>query len=124
MYSAIRTETPEARQIRMQQDRHRQQREVNPDMPLFEQPAVSSKMMNFHSKLVSLELYKCFSCLEHFPDVAMSSNRTECARCGRDKHIPKLYSAANNMSPGPVPPQLQVHDHVCAIWSVLYLELV
>ena len=38
----------------------------------------------------------------------MSANSTECARCGRDKRIPKLYSAANNMIPGPVPPQLQV----------------
>ena len=126
-------ETPEARQARLQQDRerHRQQREVNPDVPLFEQPAVSSKMKNFHTKLVSLEFYKCSSCLEHFPELAMSTNRTECARCGRDKHIPKLYSAANNMSPGPVPPQLQVHVCVncmhckcCAIGSVLYLEVV
>ena len=123
----IEGETPEARQTRLQQDRerHRQQREVNPDVPLFEQPAVSSKMRNFHTKLVSLEFYKCSSCLEHFPDMAMSTNRTECARCGRDKHIPKLYSAANNMSPGPVPPQLQVHVCVhcmCTIGIVLYLE--
>ena len=123
----IEEETPEARQARLQQDRerHRQQREVNPDVPLFEQPAVSSKMRNFHTKLVLLEFYKCSSCLEHFPNLAMSTNRTECARCVRDKHIPKLYSAANNMSPGPVPPQLQVH--VCVhcmytIGSVLYLE--
>ena len=119
-------ETPEARQARLQQDRerHRQQREVNPDVPLFEQPAVSSKMKNFHTKLVSLEFYKCSSCLEHFPDLAMSTNynRTECARCGRDKHILKLYSAANNMSPGPVPPQLQVRTCMCQLYA-LHVQL-
>ena len=111
-------ETSEARQARLQQDRERQrqQREVNSDVSLFEQPAVSSKMRNFHTKLVSLEFYKCSSCLERFPDLAMSANRTECARCGRDKHIPKLYSAANNMSPGPVPTQLQVHVCVYALY--------
>ena len=45
----IEGETPEARQTGLQQDRerHRQKREVNPDVPLFEQPAVSSKMRNF-----------------------------------------------------------------------------
>ena len=31
-----------------------------------------------------------------------------CVRCCRDKHIPKMYSSANNMDPGPLPPQLQV----------------
>ena len=77
-----------------------------------------------------LEVFQCISCLEQFPDMAMSPNRTECARCGRDKHIPKLYSEANNMNPGPVPPQLQVHIcvcvyacvHLCVILSVLHLE--
>ena len=109
-------ETPEARQARLQQDRqrHQQQREVNPDVPLFEQPTVHSKMRSFHSRLMSLEFFECTSCLEQFPDMSMSASRTECARCGRDKHIPKLYSEANNMIPGPVPPQLQVHvNFVC-----------
>ena len=114
-------EIPEARQARLQQDRE------NPDVPLFEQPAVSSKMRNFHTKLVSLEFYQCSSCLEHFPDLAMCTNRTECACCGRDKHIPKLYSAANNMSPGPVPPQLQVRTCMCQLYALhvqlLYLEV-
>ena len=111
-------ETPESRQARLQHDRqrHQQQREVNPDIPLFEQAAVHSKMRNFHLKLMSLEFVKCTTCLEQFPDLATSTDRTECARCGRDKHIPKLYSASNNMSPGPVPSQLQVHVFgMCAI---------
>ena len=34
---------------------------------------------------------------------------TECVRCSRDKHIPKMYSIANNMNPGDVPPELTVN---------------
>ena len=30
-----------------------------------------------------------------------------CSRCSRDKQEPELYSAANNMDPGSVPPVLQ-----------------
>ena len=94
----------------MQQDRqsHQQRRDVNPGVPLFDQPAVHSKMLNFHSKLASMEINQCTLCSEKFPSLALSANRAICARCGRDKHIPKVYSAANNMNPGPVPPQLQV----------------
>ena len=119
MYSAIRTETPEARQVRMQQDRqrHRQQREVNPDMPLFEQPAVSCELWS--STSVSLALNISLICI------------WLCSLTGLSVHIVggtsislNCISAANNMSPRPVPPQLQVHDHVCAIWSELYLEVV
>ena len=40
-----------------------------------------------------------------FPD----SDDTECVRCRQDKHIPKTYSSGNNMDPGPVPSELQVH---------------
>ena len=52
----------------------------------------------------------------------MSANSTECARCGRDKRIPKLYSAANNMIPGPVPPQLQVIPPEYYSESMHYLD--
>ena len=51
-------------------------------------------------------------CLETFPGLNMKSVATdadrECVRCYRDSHIPKLYSSANNMHPGLVPPELQV----------------
>ena len=114
-------EVPEARQARLETMRaahqlridREQQREVNPDVPLFEEAAVSSHMRNFHTKL---EFYKCSSCFEHFPDLAMSTNRTECARCVRE-----LYSAANNMSLGAVPPQLQVHVCVDYMHCMCYM---
>ena len=96
--------------MRLEEDRlrHLQQRDVNPDMPLFEQATVHSKMLNFHSKVASLKFYNCTSCFERFPNLAMAGNTTMFARCNRDQRIPKLYSAANNIDPGAVPPQLQV----------------
>lgn len=56
------------------------------------------------------------SCLEHFPNFAMAACSTQYSRCNRDTQIPKLYSPANNMDPGPIPPQLQVTENeVCII---------
>ena len=37
----------------------------------------------------------------------LTSGDSVCSRCSRDKQEPKLYSAANNMDPGSVPPALQ-----------------
>ena len=102
--------TPEATQEYLHQckQRYHAQRDVDSQAPLFDQPMVHSKMLNFHSKLTSLEFHQCTTCLERFPDLTMSASRTECRRCSGDKRVPKLYSAANNMNPGPVPRQLQV----------------
>jgi len=85
-------------------------------VPLFEQASVHTKMINFHFKLASLEFHTCTSSLEHFPNLAMAACSTECSHCNRDTRIPKLYSPANNMDPGPVPPQLKVTENeVCII---------
>ena len=46
--------------------------------------------------------------------VSTSSTQSECLRCTRDKHSPKLYSSANNMNPGVVPPQLMVRFYTSA----------
>ena len=99
-------ETPEDTATRCEQDResHRRRRE---------QQSVRIKMVNFHSHLAALQVSKCITCLENFPGlnvrtVLPDSSDTECVRCRRDKHIPKLYSSMNNMDPGPVPPELQV----------------
>ena len=49
----------------------------------------------------------------------------ECLRCTRDKYSPKLYSSANNMNPGVVPPQLMVRFYTSAIlFVVLWLIFV
>ena len=55
---------------------------------------------------MSLEFHRCTTCLECFPDLTMAASSTECRCCTQDKHIPKLYSTANNMNPGVVPRQL------------------
>ena len=83
------------------------------ELPPLQQPAVHSKMKTFHSRLGSLQVTKCVTCLERFPGlnvtvVAPDSNDAECVCCRRDKHIPKVYSSANNMNPGAVPPELLV----------------
>ena len=36
------------------------------------------------------------------------NSQSECLRCSRDKQVPKLYSAENNMHPGPTPTELQI----------------
>ena len=53
------------------------------------------------------------ACLERFPKLSVTTQANginECIRCGNDKHIPKLFSSANNMDLGAVPPQLQVYN--------------
>lgn len=101
-------ETPEEREARLQQtsDDRRDLREARLEHELFDQNSVRSKMSKFHADLASIEVSRCTTCSEGFLGLRLHSH--ECQRCSRDKHIPKLYSSANNMDPGPVPPQLQV----------------
>ena len=76
-------------------------------------------MLKFHSSLASLDMVKCTTCLEQFPGLNMHSGSTECARCHRDHHTPKLYSPDNNMDPGVVPVQLQVSTNMSNIDTFL-----
>ena len=86
------------------------------EVPLFHQPRVLSKMVQFHSRLASLQFLKCITCLERFPGMTVralpATNETECLRCSHDKHLPKLFSSANNMNPGSLSPELVVSDIV------------
>ena len=81
---------------------------VQSQLPLFEQRSVRTKMLRFHAHVASLDSPQCTTCSEMFPGLQLCSQNTECLHCSRDKHSPKVYSAANNMDPGPIPPQLQV----------------
>ena len=70
-----------------------------------------SRLIKFHDSVSSMAFSKCDTCLERFPNLSVMTQANginECIRCGNDKHIPKLFSSANNMDPGAVPPQLQV----------------
>ena len=109
----IASETPEENEERLRRDRecHMQHsHSLSSDQPLFHQPAVRSKISKFHSTMGALQMSTCPICMERFPamTVRMTSAGSECVRCTRDKHIPNTYSAANNMIPGPVPPELMV----------------
>ena len=108
------SETPEATQILLDRDRRRDTQTL-----LFKQRAVQRKMSSFHSKLMLLEFHYCSTCLECFPNLSMAAGCTECRHCNQDRHIPKLYSTANNMNPGIVPPQLQVSTS-CIVSSFLF----
>ena len=63
-------------------------------------------MKEFHSKLSTIKVItSCVTCLEGFTGLivrsaSISIAESECLRCARGKHIPKLYSSANDMNPG------------------------
>ena len=117
------SEPPEDREARLQQMATRQRVRRSSEalsegstcqqtshLTLLHQPSVQKKMLHFHLTLASLEVVQCTTCLEQFPGLKITSGSgsTECVRCHKDKKISKLYSAANNMHPGVVPPPLQV----------------
>lgn len=74
------------------------------------QLAAVGKISEFHAYLENLVTSKCTTCYEAFPGLKLQRLTTECQRCWRDKHIPKLYSSDNNMNPGPVPQHLLVSN--------------
>ena len=106
------TETADEMEARLQRDResHREQRALGAlsqsQLPLIQQRSVQAKMKKFHTHLATLEVSRCSTCLEAFPGLHLQPGSTECARCGRDMHTPKLYSSGNNVDPGPIPAQV------------------
>ena len=71
---------------------------------------VQAAMNTFHSKQAKWEHQLCSTCHELWPTQVCARAKDssfECTRCKRDKKNPKLYSADNDMHPGPVPPCLQ-----------------
>ena len=56
-------------------------------------------MRGFHE---SIELQRFCIGLERFPNMFITDSGS-CKRCDNYKHIPKLFSAGNNMNPGSVP---------------------
>ena len=115
-------ETVEEREVRLLRARQRE-RDIRTSgeqtSQLFTQPSVQEKMRRFHSHIASLTCPKCSTCSESFPGLQLPPPFNECARCIRDKHIPKMYSSANNMDPGFLPTQLQVSSIVCYMYLVI-----
>ena len=90
-------------------------------IPLLEQKCVKDKMAKFHKDIAALSSPTCITCMEAFLGLKVNS-RSECVRCSRDKHTPKLYSMANNMNPGPVPSELQVREQKFMTDSITNLK--
>ena len=63
-------------------------------VPQFDQPAVKTKMP--HSDIAAVDCAKCSTYLEGFPGMKLQFDGTECLRCSRDKHIPKLLREQHN----------------------------
>lgn len=80
----------------------------NPEHELHSQPWVKEAMDNFHTKQSKWRQELCNVCHEIWPTRVDISTSEEyiCTRCKRDKAVPKLYSCANDMHPGMVPPCL------------------
>ena len=104
-------ETNQQREDRLQRasERDREQSQLM----LFEQRSVQVKMRRFHAHFASLNSSRCSTCSESSPGLQFRPPSTEYVRCCRDKHVPKMCSSANNMDPGPLPPQLQVGTYTC-----------
>ena len=82
------TQTADETEARLQRDRHhyREQRALGAlsqsQLPLIQQHFVQAKITS--------------TCSEAFAGLHLLPGCTECARCARDKHTPKLYSNGNN----------------------------
>ena len=72
--------------------------------PLHMQPWVVKEMEDFHKMQSKLENRSCIVCHERWPTrQKLAAKEYVCIRCSRDKRTPKLYSAENDMLPGPRP---------------------
>jgi len=81
-------------------------------IPPFDDPSIIRKVSEYHNDLMSLTFNQC---LENFPSLKINTAGI-CAQCHGDKHLSKLYSAQNNIDPGPVPPELTV-SHLLSVQS-------
>ena len=68
-------------------------------------PDITKRIKQFNRDLTALDNVLCSECLERFPSIQTDAAGI-CNHCNNDKEVLKLYSAANNMDPGPVPPEL------------------
>ena len=103
------SENAEEREFRLQHmERATGSGECREHLANIQQRAVQAKMQKFHAHMAALEVSRCSTCSEAFPGLRLHPGSTECVRCSRDRHTPKVYSTGNNMHPGPIPMQLQV----------------
>ena len=100
----IATESTEERQTRLQQLGSAQQQRIAAETP----EEIEARLQQLSTAQQQLKTAKHFQVYMSVRSVSTSSTESERLRCTCDKHSPKLYSSANNMNPGVVPPQLMV----------------
>ena len=91
-------ETPEERELRLEcySTWYMEQQSARPELPLFQQCSIQAKIRKFHANMATLDTPTCSTCSERFPSLHFHLKSNECLHCSCDKHIPKLYSSANN----------------------------
>ena len=75
---------------------------------LHEQDWAKKNINDFHQS-IQLAIQKCTICCEAWPVKSKPRNPSQyvCARCSRDKIVPKKFSKMNNMVPCRTPPELK-----------------
>ena len=73
-------------------------------------PDITQRIKQFYRDLTALDNVLCSECLKRLPSIQTDAAGI-CYHCNNDKEVLKLYSAANNMEPGPVPPELCISLH-------------
>ena len=63
-------------------------------------------LQGFCDKMDNISYKVCSICNERIPCMILINNIT-CRRCHTEKHVPKKFSADNNMDPGEVPDELK-----------------
>ena len=100
----------------MQQHREQRQQHQHTDLSSSTQftnltvddPEITQRIGEFHRGLpATLENILCNVCLEKFSSINVDTAGV-CIHCCNDTEVPGLYSPANNMDPGRVPPELFV----------------
>ena len=117
-------ETTEEAEARRERDRQNHRQPAQSPLPTAYSCSVKDEKLPL--PIISFAVLKV---CEHFPGLTVrtvspdsGSNTTECLRCSRDKHIPKIYSRDNNMNPGCQPYNLMVrYSYMCNSFVILLL---
>ncbi len=111
-------ETPDQRDQRLASQRQTRQEETREGYlhqgnwqssgPLEDQKWAQQSMAKFHRKQEQWQHRQCTICNEQWPvRTRLNIQPYICLRCQRDKTVPKVYSADNDMDPGKLPACLE-----------------
>jgi hypothetical protein len=79
---------------------------IDTSIPMMENQLVIVKITEYHSYCPVILCHQI-----QWENCHVLSNNYMCTKCTHDSVTPNLYSIANNIDPGPIPPELQVRVH-------------